>query len=128
MAKPQRNVLGQVLTPCSTSPMTGFYRTGCCETGDDDTGKHTVCVLLTEEFLAFSKAAGNDLSTPRPDWGFAGLKAGDQWCLCADRWKQALDAGCAPQVILEATHHNVLQIVSMEELHAHALHTPGPVN
>ncbi len=128
MVKPQRNVLGQLLTPCSTNPMTGFYRTGCCETGDDDTGRHIVCVLLTEEFLAFSKAAGNDLSTPRPDWGFPGLKGGDQWCLCALRWKEALQAGCAPQVILESTHHNVLQYVSMEDLHAHALHTPGPVN
>lgn len=108
--------------------MTGFYRTGCCETGEDDTGRHIVCVLLTAEFLEFSKAAGNDLSTPRTDWGFPGLKAGDQWCLCALRWKEALEAGCAPQVVLESTHHNALQYVTMEDLHAHAVHRPGPVH
>ncbi len=125
MPKPQRNVLGQILIPCSTDPMTGFYRTGCCETGEDDTGRHLICTLMTAEFLAFSREQGNDLSTPMPQMGFPGLKAGDQWCLCALRWKEAFEAGCAPQVVLESTHHNALQVVPMEALHAHAVHRSG---
>jgi uncharacterized protein (DUF2237 family) len=105
--------------------MTGFYRTGCCETGEDDSGRHLICSLMTTEFLAFSKEQGNDLSTAMPQMGFPGLKAGDQWCLCALRWKEALEAGCAPQVVLESTHHNALQFVSMPDLHAHAVHRSG---
>ncbi|WP_031498746.1 DUF2237 family protein [Bryobacter aggregatus] len=128
MANPQRNVLGQILVPCSTNPMTGFFRTGCCETNEEDTGRHLICALMTEDFLAFSKAAGNDLSTPHPEFGFPGLKPGDQWCLCALRWKEALEAGCAPQVVLESTHHSVLQFVTMPDLHAHAIVLPGPVH
>lgn len=127
MPRTQRNVLGQVLTPCSLDPMTGFYRTGCCETGEEDEGRHLICAILTAEFLQFSKSRGNDLTTPRPQWGFPGLKAGDQWCLCALRWKEALDAGLAPLVVLESTHHNVLQYVTMEDLQRHAAHPPGGV-
>jgi len=127
MPRTQRNVLGQVLTPCSLDPMTGFYRTGCCETGEEDEGRHLICAILTAEFLQFSKSRGNDLTTPRPQWGFPGLKAGDQWCLCALRWKEARDAGLAPLVVLESTHHNVLQYVTMEDLHRHAAHRPGGV-
>ena len=122
MPKQQRNILGQILIPCSTDPMTGFYRTGCCETGDEDQGRHLICAVMTDPFLEFSMSKGNDLSTPHPQWGFPGLKAGDQWCLCALRWKEALEAGCAPHVILESTHHNALQYVSLEDLHAHAVH------
>ena len=125
MPKPQRNILGQMLIPCSTDPMTGFYRTGCCETGEEDQGRHLICAVMTDSFLEFSKSKGNDLSTPHPEWGFPGLKAGDQWCLCALRWKEALEAGCAPHVILESTHHNALQFVSLEALHAHAVHKSG---
>ncbi len=129
MRRPQRNVLGQILVPCSTEPMTGFYRTGCCETGDEDQGRHLICAVMTDEFLAFSKAAGNDLSTPRPQFGFPGLKPGDQWCLCALRWKEAFEANCAPQVVLESTHHNALQVVTLEALHLHAVHkSGGPVS
>ena len=117
----QRNVFGGVLQTCSLKPRTGFYRTGCCETGPDDRGMHTVCVEVTAAFLAFSKAAGNDLSTPWPDAGFAGLKPGDRWCLCAPRWKEALDAGSAPRVVLTATHEATLQLVTLDELVAHAV-------
>ena len=99
-----RNVLGGELQPCSLQPRTGYFRNGCCETGPEDTGLHTVCAVMTAEFLAFSKSVGNDLSTPVPDYGFPGLKPGDRWCLCAPRWKEALDAGMAPKVVLEATH------------------------
>jgi uncharacterized protein (DUF2237 family) len=115
-----RNVLGGVLTPCSMDPLTGFYRDGCCNTGDEDVGQHTVCVEVTAEFLAFSQARGNDLSTPRPDWGFPGLTPGDRWCLCAARWEEARQAGCAPPVILKATHQRALEIVRLEDLRAHA--------
>ena len=108
-----RNVLGGELASCSTSPMTGFYRNGCCETGPHDTGMHTVCAVMTAEFLAFSRAAGNDLSTPRPEFAFPGLKPGDRWCLCAPRWKEALDAGMAPQLVLEACHEETLAIVPL---------------
>ena len=108
-----RNVLGGELASCSTEPVTGFYRNGCCETGPHDTGMHTVCAVMTAEFLEFSKAAGNDLSTPRPEFAFPGLKPGDRWCLCAPRWKEALDAGMAPQLVLEACHEETLAIVPL---------------
>ena len=106
-----RNVLGQELVPCSLDPVTGFFRNGCCETGPHDVGMHTVCAVMTAEFLEFSKRMGNDLSTPHPEFGFDGLKPGDQWCLCAPRWKEALDAGAAPQVVLASTHEETLAIV-----------------
>ena len=114
-----RNVLGEELASCSTDPLTGFYRTGCCETGVDDVGVHIVCAQVTEEFLAFSKAQGNDLSSPQP--GFAGLVAGDRWCLCAPRWQEALEAGVAPPVVLEATHLQALEWVSLDDLRRHAV-------
>jgi uncharacterized protein (DUF2237 family) len=116
-----RNVLGERLQTCSESPMTGFYRDGCCNTGPDDFGVHTVCVLMTAEFLEFSRARGNDLSTPTPEMGFAGLKPGDRWCLCAARWKEALDAGMAPRVVLTATHEATLELVSLDDLKKHAI-------
>jgi len=115
------NVLGEPLAPCSVRPMTGFYRDGCCNTGYDDVGIHTVCARMTREFLEFSKSRGNDLTTPVPEFGFPGLKPGDQWCLCAGRWKEALDAGVAPPVILAATHEETLAIVPLAELKRHAL-------
>ncbi|MDR7230696.1 uncharacterized protein (DUF2237 family) [Caulobacter sp. BE264] len=118
--KDARNVLGQALAPCSFNPVTGFYRNGCCETGPHDLGLHTVCAVMTSDFLAFSKAQGNDLSTPRPDLAFPGLKPGDRWCLCAGRWKEALDAGVAPQVVLEATHEEMLAVVPLGVLKDHA--------
>lgn len=122
MSKPQqKNVLGTTLQVCSLDPITGFTRTGCCETGIDDIGSHTVCALMTEEFLAFSIACGNDLSTPRPEHGFEGLNAGDRWCLCASRWLEASEAGFAPPVILEACHEKCLEIVSLADLKYHAL-------
>lgn len=113
-----RNVLGTSLQPCSSDPLTGFYRDGCCNTGPDDHGVHTVCVVMTAEFLAFSRSRGNDLSSPAP--GFPGLQPGDRWCLCAARWKEALDADSAPRVVLEATHAATLDCVSLEDLKAHA--------
>jgi uncharacterized protein (DUF2237 family) len=115
-----RNVLGGELQTCGTDPMTGFYRTGCCDTGPEDGGVHTVCAQVTAEFLAFSVERGNDLSTPRPEYGFAGLQPGDRWCLCADRWVEALDAGVAPPVVLEATHARTLDWVDLADLHRHA--------
>jgi uncharacterized protein (DUF2237 family) len=115
-----RNVMGGELMPCSTSPLTGFFRNGCCETGPDDLGLHTVCAVMSAQFLAFSKAAGNDLSTPQPQFGFKGLKPGDRWCLCAPRWKEALDAGMAPQVVLESTHEETLAIVPLGVLKDYA--------
>ena len=111
-----RNVLGGPLASCSKQPMTGFYRDGCCRTGPDDTGEHTICVEVTAEFLAFSKARGNDLSTPAPMFDFAGLKPGDRWCLCAPRWKEALDAGSPAQVVLESTEESALEIVTLDDL------------
>ena len=117
---PSINVLGGVLEPCSTRPVTGFYRDGCCNTGADDIGLHTVCVVLTAEFLLFSKSRGNDLSTPMPQYGFPGLKPGERWCLCASRWKEAFDADVAPQVVLEATHAVTLHVVSLADLKQHA--------
>jgi uncharacterized protein len=116
-----KNVLGTELKPCSTDPVTGFFRNGCCETGPHDVGMHTVCAVMTAEFLAFSKSAGNDLSTPRPDLDFPGLRPGDRWCLCAPRWKEALDAGAAPQVVLECTHEETLAIVPLGVLKDHAV-------
>jgi len=115
------NVLGGELQPCSTDPLTGFYRNGCCDTGGEDTGVHTVCVRLTEEFLAFNREVGNDLSTPRPEYGFAGLQPGDQWCLCASRWAEALAAGRAPEVVLEATHAHTLEWVDPKDLRQHSV-------
>lgn len=116
-----RNILGKPLIPCSTQPMTGFYRDGCCHTGPEDQGSHTVCSVMTADFLAYSKMAGNDLSTPRPEFQFQGLKPGDRWCLCAARWKQAWEAGHAPLVILEATHEEARHIVPRSVLEEHAL-------
>ncbi len=115
------NVLGTELKPCSFNPLTGFFRDGCCNTGADDVGLHTVCVRVNEEFLVFSKMVGNDLSTPHPEYRFAGLRPGDQWCLCVLRWKEALDAGTAPQVDLEATHISTLEFVDLADLKRHAL-------
>lgn len=121
--EPSVNLLGTRLEPCSTAPMTGFYRDGCCNTGPEDRGSHTVCVILTAEFLAFSKYLGNDLSTPRPEYGFPGLKPGDRWCLCAARFLQAAQEFVAPKVVLEATHQSALEIVPIELLRAHAAQT-----
>ncbi|MGQ5487552.1 DUF2237 family protein [Thauera sp. AutoDN2] len=115
-----RNVLGGPLLACSYAPLTGFYRTGCCETGPDDLGRHIICVRVTDAFLDFSRSVGNDLSTPRPEHRFAGLRAGDRWCLCALRWKEALDAGVAPPVVLEATHEAALRVVDLGTLKTHA--------
>ncbi|MBK8209492.1 MAG: DUF2237 domain-containing protein [Rhodospirillales bacterium] len=117
----QRNVLGEKLIDCSLRPMTGFFRTGCCETGPMDAGAHVVCTEVTAEFLAFSKSRGNDLSTPVPAFGFPGLQPGDRWCLCAARWREALDAGMAPRVVLAATHERALEYVTLEDLKRHAL-------
>lgn len=111
-----KNVLGGRLESCSQAPMTGFYRDGCCNTGPDDLGAHVVCTQVTAEFLEFSKAQGNDLSTPRPQWGFPGLKPGDRWCVCAARWKEAFDAGAASPIILAATHESALEFIPFEDL------------
>ena len=120
-SKYQQSVLGEDLIPCSMDPLTGFYRSGCCDTGPDDQGSHTVCVVLTEDFLTFSRTAGNDLSTPMPEWGFPGLKPGDRWCLCAARWQEALQAGVAPSVLLEATNAASLEYVDLDDLRAHSI-------
>ena len=117
---PTENVLGGELQNCGRDPLTGFYRTGCCETGPDDLGTHVVCAVMTDEFLQFTKTRGNDLSTPRPDLRFPGLTAGDRWCLCVSRWKEALDADVAPPVVLAATHARALDVVSLDQLNAHA--------
>jgi uncharacterized protein (DUF2237 family) len=116
-----RKVLGEKLDTCSIRPMTGFYRTGCCETGAEDVGAHVVCIEVTKEFLAFSRTRGNDLSTPVPEMGFPGLQPGDRWCLCATRWKEALDAGMAPRVVLRATHEEALDYLALADLKMHAL-------
>lgn len=116
-----KNVLGGPLEACSLDPLTGFYRTGCCNTGPEDVGLHVVCVQVTAEFLAFSQKRGNDLSTPMPAFGFPGLQPGDRWCLCADRWQEALDAGVAPPVYLAATERSALQVVKLEDLKRYAL-------
>ena len=115
------NVLGDALAPCSFDPLTGFFRDGHCNTCDADQGSHTVCAVLTAEFLAFSKYVGNDLSTPRPEFRFAGLKPGDHWCLCASRFLQAAEEGCAPKVNLAATHKRALEVVPLETLEEHAI-------
>ena len=114
--EPSINVLGEKLQPCSTEPLTGFFRNGCCDTAPQDRGRHTVCAVMTAEFLALSKYLGNDLSTPKPEWGFAGLKPGDRWCLCASRFLQAHDEGAAPKVNLAATHMRTLEIVPLAVL------------
>ncbi|MGB8814175.1 MAG: DUF2237 domain-containing protein [Paracoccaceae bacterium] len=118
--EPSLNVLGGTLDPCSTKPLTGYYRNGCCDTGPSDQGLHTVCAVMTAEFLAFSKYLGNDLSTPRPEYGFMGLKAGDNWCLCAGRFMQAHDEGAAPKVRLNATHKRTLDVVPLAILRLYA--------
>ncbi|HAA15014.1 MAG TPA: DUF2237 domain-containing protein [Cytophagales bacterium] len=117
------NVFGEPLIPCSTDPLTGFFRDGCCETGPQDHGTHTVCAVVTNEFLEFSRSMGNDLITPRPEYRFPGLKQGDKWCLCVTRWLEAYRAGLAPQIVLEATHEKTLEYVALEELVPFA-HTP----
>ena len=116
-----KNVLGGRLEPCSTSPRTGFYRDGCCNTGPEDVGLHVVCAQMTAEFLAFSAETGNDLSTPVPEYGFPGLKPGDRWCICASRWREAFDAGMAPAVVLSATHEETLAIIALADLKRHAV-------
>ena len=120
-----RNVLGGALEPCSYAPLTGFFRNGCCNTGPEDVGSHTVCVELTAGFLAFSKAGGNDLSTPLPEYGFSGLNPGDRWCLCAPRWQEALAAGRAPRVVLRATAMEALAYCTLADLTRHAVDTAG---
>ena len=122
--EPEVNVLGEPIAECGTDPMTGFYRDGCCSTGPEDLGSHTVCAVVTAEFLAQQRDAGNDLITPRPEYRFAGLKPGDRWCVCAGRWRQALEAGVAPPVVLAATHAAATRIVPLEELQAHAVDIP----
>lgn len=115
-----RNVFGAPLACCCTAPRTGFYRDGYCHTGPQDVGSHTVCAVMDAAFLKFSRRRGNDLITPRPEFGFPGLKPGDRWCLCVGRWKEAHDAGIAPQVLLAATHEKALEVVTLEQLQAHA--------
>ncbi len=117
---PARNVFNEPIIPCSFKPLTGFFRDGCCKTGDDDVGTHVVCAVMTEEFLAFSVERGNDLVTPVPEWGFPGLRAGDKWCLCALRWVEAWQAGMAPPVVLESTNYHALDVISLTVLQAHA--------
>lgn len=119
--QPPKNVLGEPLQPCSHRPLTGFFRDGCCNTGPEDIGSHTVCAVMTDAFLSFSKAAGNDLSTPMPEYGFPGLKEGDRWCLCAPRWRQAFEVGMAPRVVLAATHERALDIVALHDLKRFAI-------
>jgi hypothetical protein len=120
MAEQAKNVLGSELQMCCNDPKTGFYRDGFCHTGPDDAGVHVVCAEMTDEFLEYTKGQGNDLSTPMPAFGFPGLKAGDKWCLCASRWKEALEAGVAPPVVLESTHEKALEIVSIDQLQSYA--------
>lgn len=120
MAAERRNVIGGILEACSKAPMTGFFRDGCCRTGRGDVGVHVVCARMTADFLEYSKSRGNDLSTPRPEYQFPGLKEGDRWCLCATRWKDALDAGKAPPVVLEATHESALEYIDLADLREHA--------
>ncbi len=113
MKPPAKNILEEELVPCGMDPITGFYRDGCCDTGREDAGSHTVCVAVSEEFLSFTASVGNDLSTPMPAYGFPGLKAGDRWCLCASRWLQAYEAGHAPRVYVRSTHEAALRIIPM---------------
>jgi uncharacterized protein (DUF2237 family) len=119
--RPGRNVLGGTLAPCGVEPVTGFYRDGCCNTGNEDRGAHTVCAIMTADFLAYSKAQGNDLSTPAPEFSFPGLKPGDRWCICALRWKEALEDGKAPKVVLAATHERTLEYIQLADLKANAV-------
>ena len=118
---PTRNVFDEPLESCSEIPMTGFFRDGCCNTSDEDLGRHTVCTRVTREFLEYSRSQGNDLSTPREEFGFSGLRPGDQWCLCAARWQEALDAGAPPRVVLRATHAATLEIVALDDLKRFAI-------
>jgi uncharacterized protein (DUF2237 family) len=120
-----RNVLGAPLEPCGAEPLTGFYRDGCCNTGPEDVGSHTVCAVVSAEFLAHQKSVGNDLSTPRPEYGFAGLRPGDRWCVCADRWLQAYVDGAPAPVVLAATHRRALEVVPLEALSEHAVDVPA---
>lgn len=120
-----KNVLGGDLEVCCTDPLTGFYRTGCCDTGADDVGVHVVCAEMTEEFLRFSRERGNDLITPMPQYGFPGLVPGDRWCLCASRWQEAFEAGVAPPVVLAATHARAVEWCRLDDLRAHAVDAPG---
>ena len=119
--RPSRNVMGGPLELCSTTPLSGFFRNGCCETGPEDVGSHTVCVVLTAEFLEFSKGIGNDLSTPQPQFGFDGLKPGDRWCLCAPRWQEALEHKAAPGVVMRATEEGALRHCALVDLMRHAV-------
>jgi uncharacterized protein (DUF2237 family) len=121
MPTDDKNVLGGTLAPCSTSPRTGFFRDGCCNTGPDDVGLHVVCAQVTAEFLEFARALGNDLITPMPAFGFPGLKPGDRWCVCAATWRQAFDAGVAPPVVLAATNEETLAVIALSALKQHAL-------
>jgi uncharacterized protein (DUF2237 family) len=121
MHSPSRNIFGEPLQNCGTDPLTGFFRDGCCNTGPQDHGSHTVCVEVTAEFLQFSESAGNDLSTPRPQFDFPGLKPGDRWCLCAARWLEAYNADCAPRVLVQSTHEAALQIVPLKILTSMAI-------
>ncbi|MBI5920196.1 MAG: DUF2237 domain-containing protein [Betaproteobacteria bacterium] len=114
------NILGGILQSCSTAPPTGFFRTGCCQVTEEDVGNHSVCIIASDEFLVFSRNRGNDLSTPHPEFGFPGVKPGERWCLCAVRWQEALEAGMAPQVVLEATSAAALEVVRLEDLKRHA--------
>lgn len=120
-----RNVLGGELEVCGTEPLTGFYRDGCCNTGPEDLGNHTVCVVVTSEFLAQQREAGNDLSTARPAYGFSGLSPGDRWCVCAQRWQEAYEAGAAAPVVLAATHANATDVISLDALREHAVDVPA---
>jgi len=115
------NVLGEPLVPCSNEPVTGFFRDGCCNTSAEDFGLHTVCVRVTAEFLEFSRSRGNDLTTPHTEFGFPGLRPGDQWCLCAARWQEALEAGAAPRVVLQASHAATLRVVKLKSLKEYAI-------
>ena len=123
----QRNVLGGPLEECGTDPVTGFYRDGCCTSGPEDLGSHTICTVVTTEFLAFQASVGNDLSTPRPEYGFPGLTPGDRWCVVAARWQQACDAGVAAPVVLAATHERALEVVSLEDMHRNAVDVPDDI-
>ncbi len=120
MKTEEKNIFGEELKECSTDPMTGFFRDGCCRAAVEDVGLHLVCAEMTEEFLEFSKSRGNDLITPRPEFGFEGLRPGDRWCLCALRWKEALDGGVAPPVFLQSTHESVLKIIDLSDLKKYA--------
>ncbi|GAB2674561.1 DUF2237 domain-containing protein [Saccharopolyspora gloriosae] len=120
-----RNVLGGELEPCGTEPLTGFYRDGCCSTGPEDVGEHTVCAVVSTEFLVQQQETGNDLVTPRPEYGFAGLQPGDRWCVCASRWLEAYSAGAAPPVLLAATHAKAIEVVPLSALQEHAVDVPA---